>query len=102
MSEHFSQSVETTTLATTLDELLADPRQVERLTPKEAHFLLLSCSTLLIALATRCWEVPTEQHAMIVESGQLLTMPAVAELLRVPENQARELGRKGQLPTVKV
>jgi hypothetical protein len=39
-----------------LDELLADPTQIDTLTPKEACRVFVSCSALLTALAARAWQ----------------------------------------------
>jgi len=84
------------------DELLADPTRVEALTPWEACSLLLACSALLTALAARAWGVPAQQPSAPDASDPLLTMLTVAEVLGIPESRARELGRRGELPTVNI
>jgi hypothetical protein len=71
---------------------------------------------VVVALA----EVHVEQGRLVVAEGALVTrlvtlhaqpppaedelldMPAVARLLRVPESRARELGRRGELRTTKI
>src|SRR5262249_27866184 len=85
-----------------LDDLLANPLQVEALTPQEARGLLLSCSALLAALAARAPNILTEQPLEHPESDPLLTMSTVAEDLGIPEGSERELGRRGELATVRI
>jgi excisionase family DNA binding protein len=48
--------------------------------------------------ATAEGKTPQEQPA----AYRLLTLPEVAVILGVPEEHAREMGRRGQLPTLKV
>lgn len=45
---------------------------------------------------------PVEAAAPAAASDHLLTMPAVAENLGITEYNAREMGRRGELPTVRV
>jgi excisionase family DNA binding protein len=63
---------------------------------------LLEISAALVRLAAAIQagaEVPAGPAA---ERERLLTMPEVAERLNVPETYARDLGRAGRLPTVRV
>jgi excisionase family DNA binding protein len=84
------------------DELLADLRRIDRLGPDEARGLLLSCAALLAALAAKASTKPAQGSPVCDEPQALLTMPAVARALGIPEGSARELGRRGLLPTVKI
>lgn len=45
---------------------------------------------------------PAEPAEPAPPPDRLLTMPEVAELLGITEYQAREMGRRGELPTVRV
>lgn len=45
---------------------------------------------------------PVETAAPAAAPDRLLTMPEVAERLGITEHQAREMGRRGKLPTVRV
>jgi excisionase family DNA binding protein len=45
---------------------------------------------------------PTQPPNNAAASDPLLTMPQVAQVLNVPEYTARELGRRGELPIVRI
>jgi excisionase family DNA binding protein len=53
------------------------------------------------ALALARLTTRTSEHPALLDD-RLLTMPEVADRLAVTEHQAREMGRRGELPTVTV
>jgi excisionase family DNA binding protein len=73
--------------------------EVPQITPP----VLLEMSAALVRLAAAI-HADAEQTSNDDDSAEerLLTMPQVAERLNVPEAYARELGRLGELPTVRL
>lgn len=85
----------------TVDELL-NPQHVGQLTPEEARRLLLPATAFFVALVARAGTESAPRPTAPGESDALLTMPEVAETLNIPESKVRELGRRGELPTVTI
>src|SRR5690348_12013493 len=84
-----------------LDELL-DPQRVSQLTPEEAARLLPGVAAAIWALTVRAATVLTERPTSCAEPDRLLTMPEVSTITGIPESKVRELGRRGELPTVRI
>ena len=81
----------------TLDSLMADPGKVVELTPEAAQMLLIGLASLQPLLIQRALMGP--------QNGQedlLLTIPQVAERLKVSEYRAYELVRQGVLKSVRL
>jgi len=64
--------------------------------PTLVGVLALAQAVALARLTTRT------QEDRVAADDRLLTMPEVAERLGVTEHQAREMGRRGELPTIPV
>ena len=78
-------------------------------TAQGRHELVRLASALThvyLACMAKLLETPQEQpfvHSLPPENDcRLLTMPQVADMLHVPLYTARELGRRGQLPTIHI
>jgi excisionase family DNA binding protein len=89
----------------TLDDLLCAPREALRASPGTAGRLLseiaerqVRLSQLQAVLVVRAAGDGTRE----VAADRLLTMEAVAELFAVPVAHAREMGRRHEIPTVRV
>jgi excisionase family DNA binding protein len=82
----------------TLDELAKNPALSMSLPPEKAKALWLDVLTLEKALAMRAMMPGDTQH----EADKLLTVPEVAELLKVSEYRAYELVRQGHIAKIKM
>ena len=45
---------------------------------------------------------PPQPNGALADEERLVDMPEVAKVLGIPEEHARELGRRGEIPTVRV
>ncbi len=90
--------------ASTLDELLADPAKVAGLPAEAILPLIAQLAALQSTLAARLAadRASGDNQAEPQAEDRLLTMAQVATVLSVPTGYARELGWRGDLPTVRV
>jgi excisionase family DNA binding protein len=89
-----------------LDPLIRDMELTNTLTGEqvvavlaELHVEQARLTTIEGALVTRLLALQAQPPPA---EDALLDMPAVARLLGVPESRARELGRRGELPTTRI
>lgn len=71
--------------------------------PEAVPPLMAQCAALQSALAARLASVPPNGNGKAEAAGQdrLLTVPEVADLLRVPKGHVYELTRTGKMPAVR-
>lgn|SRR2546425_4483649 len=87
-----------------LIELLANPRRVDELPPDRIPSLLGDLECLRVRLWGRVAHLPSSGTATSgdMNTTVLLDVPTVAKRLHVPPSHVYELGRRGELPTVKI
>lgn len=84
--------------ATSLDSLLANPSRIATLPPEKAQQLLISLATIQPILLQRALVA----RKVGEDETDLLTMEEVARKLKISEDTAYELVRRGMLPRVQV
>lgn len=89
--------------AFTLDELAAQPERAQELPPRATLDLLAKVAGLQTTLLVRIMSLangasPAQES---VERDRLLTVPEVADLLRIAKGHAYDLARRGEIPTVR-
>ncbi len=90
----------------TLDQLAKTPKMAAALSATQVTAALAQLHAEQGRLAALEGTLLDRLLALQAQPGpaedELLDMPAVARRLGIPESRARELGRRGQLPTVQV
>lgn len=93
-------------LALSLDELGKDPERVRTLTAQQVAAALACLHVAQARLAATegvlVSRLLTLQAQPTPSEDALIDMATAARLLGVPESKAREMGRRGQLPTVAI
>jgi len=77
-------------------------RLIAEATPGERPGLVVALSARLAALGAQLASSLDEERPQGFEDDSLLTLPEVARLLGESEHFARELGRRGELPLVRL
>jgi excisionase family DNA binding protein len=89
-----------------IERLLTAPEEAERVPAGEIPALLLRLASAQLHLAglqaALVARVQTTASTRAAADDRLLTMEDVAERLHVPPAHAREMGRRHELPTVRV
>jgi len=88
----------TLTAIPTLDELVANPAKVATLSPEAAQALLIRLVSLQPILIQRALMSPRNGHG----ADELLTVPEVAQRLKLSPYRAYELCRQGTLKSVRL
>jgi excisionase family DNA binding protein len=89
-------------LTVDLGQLLSTPERAENVSHEELPVLLAELTYLQSVLLRRLIETAAAPTVRLDEPDRLLNMGAVAERLGVPTPYARELGRRGELPTLRI
>lgn len=90
-------------MSTSLADLFQHPERVTELPEHELPGLLLQVAGLLTALSSRTGVLVqrTSGPEAPNEDDHLLTVPQVADILRVPKGYAYELVRRGSIPAIR-
>lgn len=89
----------------TVAELTQDPTRAEDLSPETARTLLLQLAPLQEALRLRALRPPGGPNGEAggpTEAGRYLTIPEVADRLRLAPSYVYQLARRGDLPTLRM
>lgn len=90
----------------TLDELSQDPQRAQALTAAQVTAALAQVHAAQGQLAAVEGALVDRLMALLAQpvpaEDELVDMPTAAKTLGIPESRARELGRRGQLPTIQV
>jgi excisionase family DNA binding protein len=99
--EGLSEAREATSESPLRDLLDALDRTIAATGPEGRPGLVVALAARLAGLGAGMTASPATNHTMC-EEDRLLTIPEVANRLGVPEEHARELGRRVELPTVRI
>ncbi len=87
-----------------LFKVLQDPARVAAIPEQEIPALLLQVAGLLTALSTRtacAGKSNDDAEASADSDDRLFTIPQVAGRLSVPKGRVYEMGRRGEIPTIR-